>query len=126
MMTDHVIQQRIIVEQYGLKIFYITDPNTVAADTLSRLPTMDKVSDKNILSTNVQNKYARTRDVKYQCPLDIVLTAQAQCNILSVCLFYLNRKVCGNKKYHALYMTIKKQLFILTNLCTRVLTQTDA
>ena len=70
MSPDHVMQWRLIIEEYGPKVVYILGPNNVAADALSRLPTVDKVPIENILSKDVEKKYACTKDVNNKCPLD--------------------------------------------------------
>ena len=41
--SDHVIHWWILIEEYGPQILYITGPNTVVVDVLSKITTMDKV-----------------------------------------------------------------------------------
>ena len=60
MSSDHVLWWRLILEEYGPKMFYIPGPNNVVDKGLRRLPTMDEILTRNILpmtylkSTHVQ------------------------------------------------------------------------
>ena len=61
MSSDCVIRWRLIIEEYGSKILYITGLNNIIADALSRLPTMDEIPNKNSLPNDILKKYSRTK-----------------------------------------------------------------
>ena len=54
MLSDRVVQWRLLMEEYGPKICHIPGLNNVVADALRRLPTMDKVPYKNNISKDLQ------------------------------------------------------------------------
>ena len=99
MLSNRVIQWQLIIEEYDPKIFHIPGLNNVVKDALSRLSTMDKVSDKNILTKDVQKNYAHTQDINNQCLLDISVFTHAQQNELSVLMSNLKRKVCNDNEH---------------------------
>ena len=92
MLSDRVMRWRLIIEEYGPKIFYIPGPNNVVADALSRLPTMDE-------TPIINKKYARTVDINDECPVDAGVLAAAQRNELRVRTSELKRKVRKDKDY---------------------------
>ena len=92
MSSDRVMRWRLIIEEYGPKIFYIPGPNNVVADALSRLPTMDE-------TPIINKKYARTVDINDECPVDAGVLATAQRNELRVRTSELKRKVREDKDY---------------------------
>jgi hypothetical protein len=38
-LSDRVLRQRILIEEYGVELEYVKGENNIVADTLSRLPT---------------------------------------------------------------------------------------
>ena len=56
MLFDRVMRWRLVIEEYGPKIFYILGPNNVVADALSRLPKIDDVEKTDALR-NFKNSF---------------------------------------------------------------------
>ena len=63
----------LIIEEYGPDIFYIPGPNNAIADALSRLPKIDDVGERQILSCKVKNLYVQTNDLSKEYPLVVVI-----------------------------------------------------
>ena len=85
MSSDRVMRWGLITKEYGPNFFNIPGPNTLVTCVLSRLPKMDEVPIKYILSKDVQEKNACTKDVNDEFPLGAGVVAQAQWNELSLC-----------------------------------------
>ena len=80
MSSDCVMQWRQLIEEYGPEIFYIPGPNNVVTDSISRLPKMDEMTIKNSFPNDVLKRYACTKDINDECPLDAGVIAVAQRN----------------------------------------------
>ena len=44
----HVMEWRLIIEEYDPMIFYVPDLSNVIVDALNRLPTLDKIPTENV------------------------------------------------------------------------------
>ena len=60
---------------------------------------MTKIPSKNSVPNDVHEKYARTKDINDEYPLDACVLAQVQHNELSVRIMELKCKVCNGKSY---------------------------
>ena len=97
MLFDRVVWLRLIIKEYGSKIFYIPGPNNVVTDVLSRLPTMDVVLN--------QKKYACTKYIDDESLLDACKIVQAQPTKLSLPTSDFKRKIYKDKLFYVQYMT---------------------
>ena len=78
MSPDHVIQWRLIIEEYGQDIKYIPSPDNVVADALSQLPMVDKHVDVKKTYPRQLKRTKHTEDVNQVYPLDIAIIAEYQ------------------------------------------------
>ena len=74
--SNRDIRWRLIIEEYGPDMFYVQGPKNIVVDALSRLPNNDDVNNNKILLDSNNNLFARTKDLREKCPLNVALISK--------------------------------------------------
>ena len=77
---------------------------------------MDEITTKNSLSNDVHKKYAHTKEINGEYPLDAGVIAQSQRNELAMCTSESKHKIRDNKNYlRTMYDT--SEIILCKNEC---------